>query len=76
MMLPMMFLCGVWYSKFHFPDWLQAVAEYLPLSPLIDGLRGVALEGATLIDLKFEISLLIIYTIIFGILSKRAFKWY
>jgi ABC-2 type transport system permease protein len=75
-MLPMMFLGGVWYSKAHFPDWLQVVANLLPITPLIDGLRAVALEGAGLSDLTFELTLLTVYTVIFALLSKRAFKWY
>ena len=69
-MLPMMFLGGVWYSKYHFPDWLQAIANILPLSPLIDGLRAVALEGAGFTDLRFELSLLIIYTLLFAFLMS------
>ena len=75
-MLPMMFLCGVWYSKFNFPDWLQTVASFLPLSPLIDGLRSIALEGANLVDISFELALLAVYTVLFAIISKKAFRWY
>lgn len=76
MMLPMMFLCGVWYSKYHFPDWLQSVADLLPLSPLVDSLRAVSLEGASLMDLSFELSLLCVYTVVFALISKKTFKWY
>lgn len=75
-MLPMAFLCGVWYSKYLFPSWLVSVSELLPLSPLIDGLRAVALEGAGIMDILPKIGLLVGYGVVFSILSKKAFRWY
>lgn len=76
MMLPMMFLCGIWYSKYNFPDWLQLVAEALPLTPLVDSLRAVSLEGAGLSDIGMQLSMITGYTLLFGFLSKRTFRWY
>ncbi len=46
--LPMMFLSGTFFPKENLPDALRVVVEYLPLSPLLVAMRGVALEGRPL----------------------------
>ena len=74
--LPMMILAGIWFSKSHFPDWLATIASFLPLTALVDGLREIALEGASLASLGFEISVLLGYGIFASIASMRIFKWY
>ena len=45
--LPMMFLSGVFFDKEDLPSALAVVVEYLPLSPMLDALRGVALDAQT-----------------------------
>ena len=47
-MLPMWLLSGIFFSSDRFPDMLQPVIRALPLTMLIDTLRAVILEGATL----------------------------
>ena len=74
--LPMMILAGVWFSKSHFPEWLSAVARFLPLTALVDGLRDISLEGASLGQLGFEIAVLAAYGVGAALLSTRLFKWY
>jgi len=75
-MLPLMLLSGVWFSTDGFPKWLGLIADWLPLKPLVDGLRRVALEGATLADLQFQIGLLVAYTVLAIVAAKSTFKWY
>lgn len=74
--LPMIMLSGVFFSKNNFPDWLQTVTGYLPLTALNDALRKIALEGQTIQQLSFEMLVLITYTVICGFIAHRAFKWY
>jgi ABC-type multidrug transport system permease subunit len=74
--LPMMLLSGVWFSRANFPDWLSQSASYLPLSCLTDGLRRVMLEGVSLVDLSGSISVLVVFTIVVFASAMRLFKWY
>jgi hypothetical protein len=41
LMLPMWLGSGVFFSRVPYPDWLQPVLAALPLTPLVDALRGV-----------------------------------
>ena len=45
-MLPMWMLSGIFFSSERFPDAVQPFIKALPLTPLIDALRAVMLEGA------------------------------
>ncbi len=74
--LPMMMLSGVFFSKNNLPDWLLQFTNLLPLTALNDGLRKIALEGLGLMDLSFEVSVLLFYAVICSALAQRRFRWY
>jgi ABC-type multidrug transport system permease subunit len=48
-MLPMWVLSGVFFSASRFPDAIQPAIRALPLTALVDALRAIMLEGATLV---------------------------
>jgi hypothetical protein len=50
--------------------------RYLPLTPLVDGLRKIALEGAGFHDLTLETGILVGYFGVFSVVAAKAFKWY
>ena len=45
---PMIVVSGVFFSTSRFPDFLQPLIRLLPLTALIDGLRGIMTDGAHL----------------------------
>jgi ABC transporter DrrB family efflux protein len=47
-MMPMWIFSGVFFSYTRFPDALQPVIKALPLTPLLDALRSVMIDGAPL----------------------------
>ncbi len=47
-MMPMWIFSGVFFSYTRFPDPLQPVIKALPLTPLLDALRSVMIDGAPL----------------------------
>jgi hypothetical protein len=49
-MLPMWILSGIFFSSERFPEVAQPFIQALPLTPLINALRSVSLEGATLLS--------------------------
>ncbi len=71
-----MLLGGVWFARSGFPPWLSHLSDFLPLTPLVEGLRKISLEGAHLRDLTFEIGVLSLYLVITTLWSKKVFRWY
>jgi len=74
--LPMMIFSGAWFSRSHLPEWLAKAVPYLPLTPLVDGLRKIALEGAGFQDLGLEAGILAGYFVVFSAVAAKTFKWY
>ena len=72
---PMIFLSGAFFPRFLMPDWLQGVSNYLPLTPVIDGIRLIVTEGKTLIDVAPQIGLLAIWAAIVYLIAFRIFRW-
>lgn len=72
---PMMFLSGVFFPRFLMPEWLQTVSGFLPLTPLIDGIRHVIVEGQTILSLAPQLGLMAIWTIVIYSIAFRVFRW-
>ena len=72
---PMMFLSEVWFSIEGAPQWIQNVADCLPLTHVTSGLRSIMNDGKGLSDLSLEIFLLCSMTVIFLIVGSALFKW-
>ncbi len=72
---PMMFLSGTFFPRFLMPDWLQQVSSYIPLTPVIDGIRLIATEGKHLVDLLPQLGLIGIWVVIIYIIAFRTFRW-
>ena len=52
-------LSGVFFSASNFPDAVQPFIQALPLTALVDALRAVVLEGASLGAIRIELLTLI-----------------
>lgn len=74
-MLPMWTLSGIFFSYERFPEKVQPLIQALPLTPLIDSLRGVMLEGATLVTLWPKLVIIFAWGIITFVLALRIFRW-
>ena len=72
---PMMFLSGTFFPRFAMPEWLQTVSNYLPLTPIIDGIRLIANEGKGLADIMPQIGLISVWTIVIYLVAFRVFRW-
>lgn len=72
---PMMFLSGTFFPRFLMPDWLQQVSNFLPLTPVIDGVRLIATEGKHLIDLGPQLGLMAAWIIVIYFIAFRVFRW-
>ncbi|MQA29956.1 MAG: ABC transporter permease [Luteitalea sp.] len=74
-MLPMWLLSGVFFSASNFPDAVQPAIQALPLTALVDALRAVVLEGATLTAVRAELVGLALWTAVPFALALRIFRW-
>ena len=72
---PMMFLSGTFFPRYIMPEWLQHSTAYVPLTPVIDGIRLIATEGKSLIDIAPQFGLIIGWAIIIYAIAFRVFRW-
>lgn len=72
---PMMFLSGVFFPRFLMPEWLQNISGFLPLTPLIDAIRHIIVEGQTIFAQGPELALMAIWTIVIYTIAFRVFRW-
>ncbi|HEY7428180.1 MAG TPA: ABC transporter permease [Gemmataceae bacterium] len=74
-MLPMWVLSGIFFSSERFPDAMQPFIKALPLTTLIDALRGVTLEGVSLPALWSQVAILAGWAVGSFVLALRWFRW-
>ena len=74
-MVPMWVLSGVFFSSSNFPEAVQPLIRVLPLTALVDALRAVVLEGATLGGIRFELATLAAWVIVPFSIGLKIFKW-
>jgi ABC transporter DrrB family efflux protein len=74
--IALMILGGVWFSRESFPQWLFTLSSYLPLTPLVEGLRAIAIEGADISQTIPQLVLMIVYGLVCAFLAKVSFKWF
>ncbi len=72
---PMLFLSGTFFPRFDMPHWLQGITTYLPLTPVIDGLRQLTTEGKHLWQIGPQLGLIAIWFVIIYAIAFRVFKW-
>jgi ABC-type multidrug transport system permease subunit len=74
-MLPMWVLSGIFFSSERFPEAAQPFIRVIPLTPLINALRNVCLEGATLASQWPQIGILGAWAVVSFLLALRWFRW-
>lgn len=72
---PMMFLSGTFFPRFLMPEWLQQVSAFLPLTPVIDGIRFITTEGKHLVDILPQIGLIGVWMVVIYLIAFRVFRW-
>jgi len=74
-MLPMWICSGVFFSASHFPDKLQPLISALPLTALNDGLRAIAVDGASLGGVARPLAVLAAWGVTSFVVGLRIFRW-
>jgi ABC-2 type transport system permease protein len=73
--LPVIFISGVFYSTDSMPGVLDGIAQALPLTHVIDGMRGAIVTGSGLGGNETALAVIAVWAL-FGVLSSvRFFRW-
>jgi ABC-2 type transport system permease protein len=73
--LPMMFLSGVFFPTFLMPELLQSITKFIPLTPIIDSIRLIITENASVADLSSQLTIMAVWTVIIYLIAFKVFRW-
>jgi ABC-2 type transport system permease protein len=59
--IPQVFLCGLFIEISQMPEYLQWIAKFLPLTYGVEGIRALMLQGQSLLDIGKDIGVLAAY---------------
>lgn len=74
-MFPLMFLSGVFIPRFMMPDIFQKITDYVPLTPVNDGIRLIITENYDLVQILPQIGIIAIWLIVLYIVAIKVFRW-
>ena len=76
-LLPMWIASGVFFSASRFPEVVQPFVQALPLTAMVDALRAVILEGASLASSQVvtELAILTVWGIVPFVIALKIFRW-
>lgn len=74
-MLPMWIFSGVFFSASRFPEAIQPLIQALPLTAVVDALRGNILRGAGWQTLAPELAVILAWMGLSFVLALRLFRW-
>ncbi len=72
---PMMFLSGVFFDRETLPNVIKVIADFLPLSPVLDAMREVSLQEAGFREIQTELVIIAMWTIVSFILAAKTFNF-
>jgi ABC-2 type transport system permease protein len=73
-LFPQVFLCGVIWPVEQMPEYLQWIGRFLPLKYGVNGLRDIMLSGMSLIDVGFELLVLVGFTVATSVLATLTLR--
>jgi ABC-2 type transport system permease protein len=73
--LPMMFLSGIFFPRDSMPGWLHRISDFLPLTYVTDAIRSVSVNGSHLWNLGPDVIGIAVWLMITVVLAIRLFRW-
>ncbi|MCI0437519.1 MAG: ABC transporter permease [Chloroflexi bacterium] len=73
--LPLLFFSGVFFPTNSLPVFLQKLVEFLPLAPMLEALRGIALESEPFWSFPLELAIVAAWIAITSLAAIRLFKF-
>jgi ABC-2 type transport system permease protein len=72
---PMLFFSEVWFSLEDSPEWLQLMANFMPLTHIVKASRAVMIDGTSLVELGHHLLWLVATTLVCLTLAAKLFHW-
>jgi ABC-2 type transport system permease protein len=72
---PQMLLSGTFFSTSVFPQWMQDICYFLPLTQFNNAMRKISFEGLHLFDTWKEIGILGIWIVIIYMIVIKVIRW-
>ena len=66
---------GLWVPRALMPGWLQDITAYMPLTPVIEGLQRIVIEGVSITALGFQVVVMLVWIVVITLLSIKTFRW-
>ncbi len=66
---------GLWVPRALMPEWLQGITAYFPLTPLIEGIQRIVIEGASIASLGFQLAVIAGWFVVVFVVSAKTFRW-
>ena len=73
--LPMMFLSGVFFSRDVLPQILQRITDFLPLTYLVEAIRGITVQGDSILMQWPNLLGLAVWLVVAFVIANRTFRW-
>jgi ABC-type multidrug transport system permease subunit len=74
-MMPQWIFSGVFFASNKFPAVAQPFIKALPLTAVVDALRGIMLEGVGLVGLMPELAVIVVWAIVSFSIALLIFRW-
>lgn len=66
---------GVWLPTALLPSFVQTISSFIPLTPIVDGIRAITTEGVGLTGLGPELAVIGGWALIAFIVGIKTFRW-
>jgi ABC-2 type transport system permease protein len=73
--LPMLFICGAFFSPHSFPQFLRAIADVLPLTYVIRLVRDISLHGQEIWSRPGSVGVIAAWGAVGVVAAIRGFRW-
>ncbi len=74
-MLPMWIVGGVFFSSERFPDQIQPLLKSLPFVALVDSLRSIMMDGASISALGVPLLVMFMWGVACTAIALKIFRW-
>lgn len=66
---------GLWLPRAMMPEWLRDITAFLPLTPIIEGMERIVVEGVAITSLGFQLAVIAGWLALVTLLSIKTFRW-
>lgn len=72
---PMLVMSGVWFSLEGAHPLVKSLAQILPLTHIVNAARAIMIDGASLLDVGWNIVYLLFFSVVCVFIGAKLFRW-